>query len=310
MKKSEEVDEEIAEFSVQLTSAMTPFKVKVLVTGGVKDKQYDFKTPGLNIYDHRFVYSKVMVYNRQVWLDKNLGAYYADAMRFQDFGKDQTYAKRSPLGEIVDYRMLGSVFQWGRVADGHELVEWSSSIPNNNPSGNVGNFKYTSLSQFPSGTITDAWRRYTLSEYSTKVTSFTDPCPSGWHTPTKAELEQQLLLHVVGNLERGLVSANRGNFGLEIIRLGTASSSSDGYGNNHRVTYKSHQDYGRIWTSTLYNYNNVWALELLSQESSDPRYKIPQTFSRLSYHTTLDIAFAHPSTVVKASGLTTRCVKD
>ena len=312
MKKSEEADEEIAEFSVQLTSAMTPFKVKVLVTGGVKDKQYDFKTPGLNIYDHRFVYSKVMVYNRQVWLDKNLGAYYADAMRFQDFGKDQTYAKRSPLHETVDYRMLGSVFQWGRVADGHELVEWSSSIPNNNPSGNPGNFKYTSLSQFPSGTITDAWRRYTPSEYSTKVTSFTDPCPSGWHTPTKAELEQQLLLHVVGNLERGLVSANRGNFGLEIIRLGTASSSSDGYGNNYRITYKAHQDYSKIWTSTLNNYNNVWALQLLTNESSDPRYKIPQTFDiyQLSYHTTLDIAFASPSTVVKAGGLTTRCVKD
>ena len=311
MKKSEEADEEIAEFSVQLTSAMTPFKVKVLVTGGVKDKQYNYATPGLNKYEHRFVYSKVMVYNRQVWLDKNLGAYYADAMRFQDFGKDQTYAKRSPLGESIDYRMLGSIFQWGREADGHELVDWPSTIK-----GNVSTegdyFRYTSASQFPIGTVTNAWKRPTnITSYNAIVSGYTEPCPNGWHSPTKTEMET-LELNTLGilNTPFPFLKGYRGSFATEIVRLGTAMLRID-YNSGKTIPKRMMSD-PYIHTSTpLSGTNNeVWAGIVESEEAYTPEHKIPQALDPLtSPGNTNAYSFFHTN-IRKYDYLSVRCIKD
>ena len=301
-------DEEIASIPVQLTSATAPFNLKVIATGGVKDKQYNYLTAGVaGRYDHRFVYSKVMVYDQQVWLDKNLGAYYADATRFGVFGNDQTYERRSP-NDGIDYRGLGSVFQWGRVADGHELVDWITTQPR--PHGGAGEFKYTSLGQFPSGTTTDAWKRYDQTEYNANVSGYTDPCPSGWHTPTETDIEQ-LLLSVNGTTGSAtFMSPLRGSFSLELDRFGVGV-----YDNNltsHVIALRSNEmdgDRNYLWLNMSKRPDFAYIISLASREFRNPLAKIPQA---LDSTTSLEGDGMGISDLENAKeyGYPVRCIKD
>ena len=291
-------DEEIASIPVQLTSATLPFNLKVMATGGVKDKQYNYLTAGVaGRYDHRFVYSKVMLYNQQVWLDKNLGAYYADATSYLDFGNDQTYERRSP-SDGGDYRGLGSLFQWGREADGHELVDWKTTDPNDGAGG--ASFKYIYQSQFPTGTTTDAWKRYTPSEYPTKVTSYTEPCPSGWHTPTRTEMEQ-LLLNLHGTTTGGWIQ--QGNFLLELKRLGSGwySQAHGGVVRSYQINY----GIGGFWLSTSSG-TKADVIILRSDEYTNPTFKIPQALSVLSSSDNILIS----ANALRNEGNNVRCVQD
>ena len=298
-------DEEIASIPVQLTSATASFNLKVMATGGVKDKQYNYKTPGLNKYEHRFVYSKVMVYDQQVWLDKNLGADYADATRYLDFGNDQTYAKRFPVRENMDYKMLGSVFQWGRVADGHELVVWGQTLH----SGGGGYFKYNNINQFPSGTVTDAWLRYHDTIYQTKVTTYTEPCPDGWHTPTKGEMEL-IALNVLGNtVGNSYITQARGSFMSEIIRLGSGDYKSKVNGVDYVDSYSTEPPYSNqtplFWTSTSADNNRA---HVTYMASSNNYIIFPQQFSDLGSESKDYIRNGELQS--KARAISVRCVKD
>lgn len=79
----------------------------------VKDKHYG---DGL----HNFIYCAVQGPNGKKWLNLNLGAEYAkeDSPHF------------NPEAEPIDYKdwkASGSLFQYGRKADGHELVTYDGS---------------------------------------------------------------------------------------------------------------------------------------------------------------------------------------
>ena len=307
-------DEEIASIPVQLTSATASFNLKVMATGGVKDKQYNYKTPGLNKYEHRFVYSKVMVYDQQVWLDKNLGAYYADTTSYLDFGNDQTYAKRSPVNETIDRKMLGSIFQWGREADGHELVDWPSTIKGDGsipPAGDY--FRYTSASQFPSGTVTNAYNRPTdITSYNALVSGYTEPCPNGWHSPTKTEIDT-LVLNTLGilNLPNPYLKGYRGSFATEIVRLGGARQRMN-YDWGKTVPLRQ-IDGSYFHTSTPISGTNgqVWAGVVLSEEYT-PEHKIPQALDPLTYPGNHNLYYFDDDnyTIYKYDYLSVRCIKD
>ena len=298
-------DELIATIPVQLTSAMTPFNLKVYATGGVKDKQYNHETAGVaGRYDHRFVYSKIMTYDGQIWLDKNLGAYFADANRIADFGNDQTYEKRDPT-DGGDYRGLGSVFQWGREADGHELANWNTTDPNDGAGG--AQFKYAHASQFPTGTVTDAWKRYNQTEYNANVSSYTDPCPSGWHTPTKVDMEQ-LLLKIGGSVASVWILVHRSSFISEFVRFGKGWFSEDNGGILR--SYKRGYGIGGTWLSTPSTSNNKAYAAILRSDIyiNGPAYKIPQavTVAASSVMEQAQINGNH----YKYHASSVRCVKD
>ncbi|WP_162926728.1 fibrobacter succinogenes major paralogous domain-containing protein [Bergeyella cardium] len=300
-------DQLIATIPVQLTSAMTPFNLKVYATGGVKDKQYNHETAGVaGRYEHRFVYSKVMTYDGQIWLDKNLGAYYADANRIADFGNDQTYAKRNPVNESIDYRMLGSVFQWGRDADGHELVDWPSSLVGVVEPTKGNYFKYTNISQFPSGTVTNAWKRpENMTSYTALVSGFTDNCPSGWHTPTLTEI-QAWGLKVSGNALGARSEGYRGGFTTEIGRLGGGYWKGEG----DKVYSLRMGDSPYFHTTTPFSNDRFNAFTAYSYEYN-PLLKIPQALDPLIYpgnHSSYTLS--SDSNLYRYSAVPIRCIKD
>lgn len=82
----------------------------------VKDKYYGDG-------DHNFIYCAVMGPNGKKWLNLNLGAEYARE------GSPHFNPEAQPT-DYNDWKAYGSLFQWGRGADGHELGKYIDD-PNN-----------------------------------------------------------------------------------------------------------------------------------------------------------------------------------
>ncbi|MGV4495435.1 hypothetical protein ACQ1PW_11595, partial [Ornithobacterium rhinotracheale] len=97
----------------------------------------------------------------RTWLNNNLGADYAN-VNSPHFNPTQQATSKT------DYKAYGSLFQWGREANGHELVDWTSF--------GSGRVVHSNLS----------WSR----DMSSSLTTYHDPCPNGYHTPSKSEWEQ------------------------------------------------------------------------------------------------------------------------
>jgi uncharacterized protein (TIGR02145 family) len=105
------------------------------------------------------------------WMDRNLGA---------------TRAATASN----DFQAYGDLFQWGRPADGHQLITWTSS---NAGAGVNGLTTVIATTDIPgnslfidaSNTTTYDWRSDNNNNRWT--TNSQGPCPTGWHVPTATE---------------------------------------------------------------------------------------------------------------------------
>ncbi|MDY3319843.1 FISUMP domain-containing protein [Riemerella anatipestifer] len=150
-------------------NSTTTLRVQTLT--GIPDRCFDKTTSecmgsGATEKEHNFVYLPITVmgtydingrpYSKE-WLNLNLGADYANA-------NSPYFNPAQQATSPTDYKAYGSLFQWGRIPDGHELISWSSPT-SGSPKRNVG------------------WYN------NTQLPSFNDPCPLGWRTPTQAQLQ-------------------------------------------------------------------------------------------------------------------------
>lgn len=108
------------------------------------------------------------------WLDRNIGA------------KRQATA-------FDDYQAYGDLFQWGRPADAHQLINWTSSTagaPVNGMTTTIAisdipghnNFIDGTAAVTPSGDPSRDWRSDNNRNRWTTIPQ--GPCPAGWHVPT------------------------------------------------------------------------------------------------------------------------------
>lgn len=133
----------------------------VRVISGIPDKKFNTQVGGQ--YRHRFLYLPVIGPDGKHWLNNNLGAEYADV--------NDPRGNFNPVRQAEkfdDYKAYGSLFQWGRDSDGHELVNWSIS--------GIGTWVYPIA-----GWVASEQLFYTAEK---------DPCPDGWRTPTYVEFEK------------------------------------------------------------------------------------------------------------------------
>ena len=119
------------------TGATSTFSVCDLP--GIPDKMFGLADNG-GVVRHNFLYLPVVGEDGKVWLNNNLGADYANVSKavFNPGNYATTYD---------DYHAYGSLFQWGRLPDGHELMTWSDAT-----TGSPVNPYTTTLSNTP---ITD-----------------------------------------------------------------------------------------------------------------------------------------------------------
>ncbi len=83
----------------------------------ILDRSFFKKTNG--IFEHRFVYLPVTNSTTgKTWLNNNLGADYANV-------DSSDYNPSQQAMTVNDRKASGSAFQWGRKADGHELMDWT-----------------------------------------------------------------------------------------------------------------------------------------------------------------------------------------
>jgi len=113
------------------------------------------------------------------WLDRNLGA---------------PNAPTSP----DDWQNRGDLFQWGRKADGHQLITRGATTPTttavNGTTTTLATTENTGHSLF---IITSAipfdWINPQNADLWKQAGSTNNACPTGWHVPTKTEWEAEQL---------------------------------------------------------------------------------------------------------------------
>lgn len=148
------------------------------------------------------------------WLDRNLGA-------------------TRLASAWNDYQAYGDLFQWGRPADGHQLINWTSSTAgtavngmtnvlatSDNPGHN--NFINATASSFGDWRDDNNRNRW--------VTLPQGPCPAGWHVPTASEWEAETSNSMGGTATSGGMTDRNTAFGLLKLpsagyRIGTGSSA-------------------------------------------------------------------------------------
>jgi uncharacterized protein (TIGR02145 family) len=118
-------------------------------------------------------YGTVLAKDGNCWLDRNLGA-------------------TEVATSSTDYKAYGSMFQWGRLADGHQLITWTNSTTgtvvngttntlssSDNPN-NGGLFIAITTSPFD-------WRSSQNDNLWQRVSGTNNPCPTGFRLPTQTE---------------------------------------------------------------------------------------------------------------------------
>jgi uncharacterized protein (TIGR02145 family) len=144
--------------------------------------------PDRNIADvnHRMFYLPVIATDGNIWLTNNLGANYSNIDK-------STFTFTFQANTYNDYRAYGSLFQWGRFSDGHELINWTS-----NSSGTGSGISSTlSTTQTPNNTTfyTNSISNYDwLSAVNSNLwqgeTGTNNPCPIGFRLPTNTEMDR------------------------------------------------------------------------------------------------------------------------
>jgi hypothetical protein len=146
---------------------------------------FDFRNiapiPDRNIADanHRMLYVPVAGLDGKTWLNNNLGANYANTA-------NGAFNPAAQASGSTDANAYGSLFQWGRGADGHEFKT------SGNTAGPIAT-PWTSTNFITNSTAPNDWRTPQNDNLWQGVSGTNNPCPIGYRLPTETELNNQRL---------------------------------------------------------------------------------------------------------------------
>jgi hypothetical protein len=199
----------------------------------VPDKMFGVSDNNNDATSHAMFYGVVMGPDGNIWLNNNLGAHYANT----------NHANFNPFQQATnatDHLAYGSLFQWGRSPDGHELITWTNST-----TGTPVNGTTTTLSDTPTNALfitattgVRDWRASTTVDANRwSTTSTNNPCPTGFRMPTRAEF-QKIQGTTITNASNALSST------LKFVQTGRFRSSANG-------ALQSTTDAVYLWASQL-----------------------------------------------------------
>lgn len=146
----------------------------------VKDRNYGNGT-------HNFIYCAVMGPNGKKWLRHNLGAEYTKE------SSPHFNPEALPLN-VNDWKASGSSFQYGRRADGHELISQYNisstywSMTRTNPLQPNYTHSTNSSNSFVNNFFRWAIGSPTLTELSGLWEGVNNPCPEGYHVARHSDV--------------------------------------------------------------------------------------------------------------------------
>ncbi len=185
-------------FSILDTIASLNFQVNGVSQGnlilGVGGGIFDRNFTDVN---HKFIYFPIVAADGKTWLNNNLGAHYSN-MNHPEF--DPT---RIASSEVI-FNAYGSMFQWGRYSDGHELINYTNF---NSGTAVNGTTATNAVSDTP---VNNLFITEDTSPYDWRVTQndnlwqgeagINNPCPRGYRVPTQAELTNLALAEDINDL--------------------------------------------------------------------------------------------------------------
>lgn len=181
----------LAEFSIALDNNGNVGPIKLKDIPGIPDRMMGQTDNTGNNDNHNFLYLPlVSTTSGQTWLNHNLGSATSSINKASDYGTGCTFNFTQDASSKTDHCSYGSLFQWGRKADGHELmkhVSATSATPINagltttkasTNSPNHTSFIYTEIDWFENP-VENLWNG---------VDAINAICPDGFRLPTSAEL--------------------------------------------------------------------------------------------------------------------------
>lgn len=154
---------------------------------GIPDRMFGKPDNTGNNGTHDFLYLPITnTTTGKTWLNNNLGANYAN--------------KNSPVFNIEqqatasnDYNAYGSLFQWGRKADGHELITWTNGSMGKSVNGTttVQNDDPTDALAILGVNDPYDWRVHNDHTLWANEASANNVCPAGYRVPTGNELDSE-----------------------------------------------------------------------------------------------------------------------
>jgi len=173
----------LAHFVIALDDQGNTGFIKLKALSGIIDRNFSDSDPL-----HRFVYLPVVLSDTSIWLNNNLGANYSDY-------NNGIFNPNTQAQSATDFNAYGSIFQWGRKADGHELITYTTSnsansttvetVLSDNPSH--GNF-------IQGGAASDYdWRVNNDQTLWDLESSLNNPCPKGYVVPTVDEFQTMIV---------------------------------------------------------------------------------------------------------------------
>ncbi|QYQ97713.1 FISUMP domain-containing protein [Riemerella anatipestifer] len=232
---------------------------------------------GANVREHDFIYTPLVGPDGKVWLGNNLGAEYAKygsewfdpaaqgGTLDTNTGLSLDYPNTNQIKQ--DWRAYGSLFQWQRNPDGHELINWTSSATGtpkyNNPTAILSTSWTTpNTNQFIYG-INSSSRNWVIDNLVSSTSNnlwqangATNPCPNGYHVPTHSE---HVNLHYL--ITRS--NASSGMWREDVLRLPAGGARISSSGLLFRVG-----NFGYLWSGDQSASYNSWYIYFSSNISS------------------------------------------
>ncbi len=161
------------------------------------------------------VFGPVTSSTGKIWMDRNLGA-------------------KQVATSYNDYQAYGSLYQWGRGSDGHELINWTNATTGTSANTTTTTISTTDVPGNSNFIVTNNsykdWRTTPNDNLWQGVNGTNNPCPSGFRLPTITEWTNEK--NAWGAITSGSTSAFSSPLKLTVAGMRHFYSGSPGAGSS------------------------------------------------------------------------------